>query len=112
MSDVKVGHDARCNLENGVVSLRSEHDVERTVERISAILAERGVKLFATIDHAAEASIALDLPLKVLVSEDPDGVTWISYLAPVCLAERHELPRELAGALNAVAAVAESAAGS
>jgi uncharacterized protein (DUF302 family) len=135
----KPHHDGRCDRNNGIVSLRSAHGVDQTVDQITGLLSAKRVKLFATIDHAAEAraaglamrptvvlvfgspqagtplmlaapSIALDLPLKVLVSEDADGATWISYLAPSCLADRHDLPLESAAPLNAVEAIAEAGA--
>jgi uncharacterized protein (DUF302 family) len=43
----------------------------------------------------AAPSIAIDLPLKILVSEDEQGKTWISYNTPEYLRERHNLPPEL-----------------
>src|SRR5215472_4339259 len=87
-----------------------------------ALAAER--KLFAVVDHSGEAaaaglkmpntkllifgnpkagtplmlaspSAALDLPLKILISEDAEGKTWISYNAPAYLQARHKLPPEL-----------------
>ena len=43
----------------------------------------------------AVPSIAIDLPLKILIGEDDQGKVWISYNCPVYLQERHRLPREL-----------------
>jgi len=40
-------------------------------------------------------SVALDLPLKILVAEDATGKVWISYNAPAYLQARHNLPPEL-----------------
>jgi len=83
-----------------------------------------GVMVFALVDHSGEAaqvgmtmhptkllifgnpksgtplmlaspSIAIDLPLKVLVWEDADGRAWLSYNSPVYLQARHKLPEEL-----------------
>jgi len=58
----------------------------------------------------AAPSIALDLPLKLLISEDADGKAWISYNAPAYLADRHALPVALQPALAAVEALAHKAA--
>jgi uncharacterized protein (DUF302 family) len=43
----------------------------------------------------AAPSIAIDLPLKVLVWEDDQGKAWISYNSPDYLRERHGLPQDL-----------------
>jgi uncharacterized protein (DUF302 family) len=40
-------------------------------------------------------SIALDLPLKILVWEDPQSKVWVSYNSPAYLQQRHGLPQEL-----------------
>lgn len=109
---------------NGVINVASNHSVDETVEKLKAILQAKGVTLFALIDHSGEAekvgmkmsstkllifgspkagtplmlaapSIAIDLPLKILVSEDGEGRAWISYNSPEYLRERHGLPQEL-----------------
>ncbi len=116
--------------ENGIVSIPSTHSVDETVEKIKKILAAKGVKLFALIDHSGEAQnaglqmrntkllifgnpkvgtpwmlaapgIAIDLPLKLLVAEDAEGKSWISYNAPAYIQARHHLPEELFGAFKA-----------
>jgi uncharacterized protein (DUF302 family) len=43
----------------------------------------------------AAPSSALDLPLKVLISEDADAKVWLSYNTPEYLAIRHGIPGEL-----------------
>ncbi len=107
--------------DNGIIALSSNHPVDETVERLKAILLAKGVNLFALIDHSGEAekvgikmpptkllifgspkagtplmlatpSIAIDLPLKILISEDPQGKVWVSYNSPLYLQERHGLP--------------------
>jgi uncharacterized protein (DUF302 family) len=112
------------NQENGIVRLQSNHSVGETVTRLQDILQLKGVKLFAVVDHSGEAervglkmpptnllifgnpkagtplmlaspSVALDLPLKILVAEDAAGKTWISYNAPEFLQARHNLPADL-----------------
>jgi uncharacterized protein (DUF302 family) len=58
----------------------------------------------------AAPSIALDLPLKLLISEDAEGHAWISYNTPAYLADRHALPAELLPVLAAVVSLAHKAA--
>ena len=58
----------------------------------------------------AAPSIALDLPLKILVSEDSSGKVWLSYNAPGFLAERHHVAHDLTPVLGAVAAFVRAAA--
>ena len=104
--------------------------VSDTVERLTKVLDDRGVKIFATIDQRAAARAvgaalrdtvliifgspaagtpvmdavplaALDLPLKVLVWDD-EGQTRVSYLAPAALAARYAIPADLAAPLAAI----------
>jgi len=127
-------------LDNGIVRVASRHSLEETVASLEGLLKASGVKLFAVVDHSGEAktaglqmpstkllifgnpkagtplmlaspSIAIDLPLKLLVAEDPDGKAWISYNAPAYLQARHDLPNELVAVLAAVEALATKAAG-
>jgi len=58
----------------------------------------------------AAPSIALDLPLKILVWEDSQGMVWLSYNSPQYLKERHNLPDNLVQNISAVKALANSAA--
>jgi uncharacterized protein (DUF302 family)/uncharacterized membrane protein YidH (DUF202 family) len=109
---------------NGIIDKPSNHSVEHTVERLKNILQSKGVTLFVLVDHSGEAekvgmkmrptkllifgspkagtplmlaapSIAIDLPLKILVWEDGQGKVWISYNSPGYLKERHGLPQDL-----------------
>ena len=109
---------------NGFISRPSNHSVEQTVEKLKNVLQSKGVTLFALVDHSGEAekvgikmrptkllifgspkagtplmqaapSIAIDLPLKILVWEDGQGKVWISYNSPDYLKERHNLPQDL-----------------
>ena len=123
------------NPENGIVTIPSHQSVDQTVKKLEEILQAKGVKLFALVDHSGEAekagmqmrptkllifgnpkagtplmiaspSIAIDLPLKVLVWEDADGKVWISYNAPAYLQARHGLPPELVQSIAVVEALA------
>jgi uncharacterized protein (DUF302 family) len=124
---------------NGIVDVPSNHSVAQTVDKLKGILQSKGITLFAVIDHSGEAakvglkmlpttllifgnpksgtppmlaapSIALDLPLKILVWEDGHGKVWLSYNGPEYLEERHGLPRDLVQNISAVKALAAGAA--
>jgi len=43
----------------------------------------------------ASPSVAIDLPLKVLASEDGEGRVWVSYNSPEYLKQRHKIPDAL-----------------
>jgi uncharacterized protein (DUF302 family) len=110
--------------EEGMVKVPSHHSVYETVDKLKTILKSKGVTLFALVDHSGEAekvglkmpptkllifgnpkggtpmmlaapSIAIDLPLKILVAEDSEGKVWISYNSAEYLKERHGLPQDL-----------------
>jgi uncharacterized protein (DUF302 family) len=120
---------------NGIISKPASHSVAETVEKLKTLLREKGVMLFAVVDHSGEAekvgmkmpatklvifgspkagtplmlaapSIAIDLPLKILVAEDNAGKVWISYNAPAYLQERHKLPENLLQNISVIDALA------
>jgi uncharacterized protein (DUF302 family) len=128
------------NAGNGIVTIPSHQSVDRTVQELEGILQAKGVKLFALVDHSGEAekagtqmrptkllifgspkagtplmiaspSIAIDLPLKILIWEDDAGKVWISYNAPQYLQARHGLPQELIANVAVVETIAAKAAG-
>jgi uncharacterized protein (DUF302 family) len=113
------------NPENGIATIPSHHSVDETVARLEKILQDKGVKLFALIDHSGEAekaglhmrptkllifgnpkagtplmiaspTAAIDLPLKVLVSEDANGKVWTSFNSPTYMQARHGLSQDFA----------------
>lgn len=125
--------------EKGIVNTLSNHSVDETVENLRQILQVKGVTLFALVDHSGEAekagmkmlptkllifgspkagtpvmlaapSIALDLPLKILVWEDSQGKVWMSYNSTAYLQQRHDVPQELVQNLAVVDALAAKAA--
>jgi uncharacterized protein (DUF302 family) len=57
----------------------------------------------------AAPSIAIDLPLKILVWEDGQGKSWLSYNSPAYLQERHGFPDELLPNIAAVETIAANA---
>jgi len=124
---------------SGIVDISSEHTVDQTVEKLKGILESKGVSLFALVDHSGEAkkaglkmrptkllifgspkagtplmlaapSVAIDLPLKVLIWEDDNGRAWVSYNSPEYLLERHGLPKDLLQNIAVVETLAAKAA--
>ncbi|MCB1742193.1 MAG: DUF302 domain-containing protein [Gammaproteobacteria bacterium] len=104
----------------GLISVKSAHDVPTTVQRLVDTLGEKGMKVFAVIDHQAGAraaemdlapttvvifgnpkvgtplmgcarSVAIDLPQKALVWQAEDGSVWLGYNDPQYLNARHGL---------------------
>jgi uncharacterized protein (DUF302 family) len=98
----------------------SAHSVTATIERLRALLAQKGIEVFAHIDHAAGASqvglplrptqvlvfgnpkagtplmqsrqtIGLDLPLRVLVWEDANGKVWLTYRPVADAVRQHQI---------------------
>ena len=111
-------------MDRGIADLPSNRSVDETVERLQGILRERGLTLFALVDHSGEAqkvglqmpptrllifgspkagtplmlaapSTAFDLPLRILVSEDDQRRVWISFNSPQYLQQRHRFREEL-----------------
>jgi len=110
--------------ENGLVQVASPYSVDETVRRLQAAFAQKGLQVFAIIDHSGEAekaglkmkptkvlifgspksgtslmlaapSLAIDLPLKALVAEDGAGKVSVTFNSPEYLQERHGFPQEL-----------------
>ena len=102
----------------GLVTKKSAHSVAQTLDRLEGALKDKGIVVFARIDHTAGAkkagmslrstellifgnpklgtplmqskqTIGIDLPLKVLAWEDENGQVWLTYNAPDFLANRH-----------------------
>lgn len=105
----------------GLIQIKSPYSVEETLDRFEQIAEERGLTIFARIDHAAgaaqvdktlrptevlifgnpqggtpfmecEQTVGIDLPLKVLAWEDAEGQVWLGYNDLAYLAERHQVP--------------------
>jgi uncharacterized protein (DUF302 family) len=122
----------------GIVDRLSPHSVDETVERLEAILRDKGIRLFALIDHGGEAAkvgmkmpptkllifgkpqagtplmlaaprSAIDLPLKILVWQDPEGQVWVSANSAAYLGQRHGLAPEHLSTLAVVEALVEAA---
>ena len=58
----------------------------------------------------AAPSVAIDLPLKILIWEDGQGAVWLSYNSPAYLQERHGFPSDLLSNISGVEQLAAAAA--
>ena len=69
---------------NGIVDVPSNHSVDETVERVKNILQSKGVTLFAVIDHSGEAEkVGIKMPpTKLLIFGNPKGGTPLMLAAP------------------------------
>lgn len=105
---------------DGLIHIKSSHDMTASSERLVNILAEKGMTLFAHINHSAGAakiaeslnptelvlfgnpqtgtplmqsnqSMGIDLPQKILIWQDSDDQVWLTYNDPAYLANRHQV---------------------
>ncbi|XQW86593.1 DUF302 domain-containing protein [Thalassotalea piscium] len=120
---------------DGLVKYKSQYSVKETADRFEQVIKSKGLTLFARIDHQknatgaelklrpteviifgnpkigtllmqCEQNVAIDLPQKVLVSEDANNQVWLSYNQPNYLMERHTIKgcdkvlRKISGVLS------------
>ena len=119
-------------MASGVIDVSSRYSVPETVARLEWILKEKGMTVFALIDHSGEAGkagltmrptqllifgspkggtplmvaaprLAIDLPLKALAWQDEHGKVWLSYNEPNWLATRHGLAAATKPTVDAMA---------
>jgi uncharacterized protein (DUF302 family) len=124
---------------NGIERVASTRGFDETISHFEQLLAAKGMMLFAKIDFTGDAkragltmprmmllvfgnpkggtpvmvaapSSALDLPLKVLVSEEADAKVWMSFNSPEYLAQRHGIPAELVGNIAGIRGLVAAAA--
>ena len=124
--------------DSGIVVRQIESSVDDTVERLKAVLAAKGITLFAVIDHSGEAakaglkmpntkllifgnpkggtpvmlaapSTALDLPLKILVAEDAAGRVSVSWNDAEYLQQRHGIPNDLLANISVIEGLVKAA---
>ncbi len=103
---------------DGLIAVKSPHSAKDTMDRLEETVKQRGLNVFARIDHAAGAAkiskslrptevlifgnpqggtpfmecaqtVGIDLPLKALVWEDSASMVWLGYNDPAFLAQRH-----------------------
>ncbi len=109
---------AAASAADGLIELKSQHAAKATMDKLEELVKQRGLSVFARIDHAAGAAkvnkslratellifgnpqggtplmecaqtAGIDLPLKALVWEDAAGQVWLGYNDPAYLAQRH-----------------------
>lgn len=124
--------------DHGLVRLASRYSVDETLKRLLLAFDGKGIQPFGLIDHSGEAtkagltmpttrvlifgspkagtplmvaapSLAIDLPLKVLVAEDASGKVFVTYNSPEYLQERHGVPADLIKNLAGAGALIASA---
>jgi uncharacterized protein (DUF302 family) len=103
---------------DGLIAVKSPYSAKDTMNRLEELVKQRGLNIFARIDHAAGASkvgkslrptellifgnpqggtpfmecaqsVGIDLPLKMLVWEDASSQVWLGYNDPAFIAQRH-----------------------
>ena len=124
---------------DGLIETKSTHTAQETMNRFEESAKQRGLRVFARVDHAAGAasigktmrptevlifgnpqggtplmectqSVGIDLPLKALVWEDAQGQVWLGYNDPAWLSRRHGAPNCAAAEALGKALAALSAA--
>lgn len=104
----------------GMVTVKSNHSVETTVDNLESVLKDQGMTVMGRINHTEGAdkagmalrptevvifgnpkvgtplmqcaqSVAIDLPQKALVWEDSEGHVWLGYNDPEYLKQRHDI---------------------
>jgi uncharacterized protein (DUF302 family) len=112
---------------DGLVALKSAHPPKETLDRLENLVKEKGLTVFARVDHAAGAAkvgktlrptellifgnpqggtplmecaqtAGVDLPLKAMAWQDAKGQSWLGYNDPVWIAQRHKAPKCAAAA--------------
>jgi len=125
-------------MERGIIDVPSRYSVPETLERLEAILKEKGITVFALVDHSGEAEksglkmrptqllifgspkggtplmvaaprLAIDLPLKALAWQDEQGQVWLSYNSAEYLQQRHGFPTELVRNIAGIGALIQTA---
>ena len=123
--------------ETNLKTTASRYSVIETIERIEKAVVEKGMRIFARIDHGEEAkkvglemkptillifgnpkggtalmlaqpTAAIDLPMKALAWEDKDGKVWLTYNTSTLLNQRHGVPEDLAWKIQPVETLLEA----
>lgn len=113
-------------------TIQSPYSVKETIERAMTLIKKNGGTVFARIDHSGEAhqanqklldteviiignpakgtvlmqknaAMALDLPLRIMATEDSSGQVWLSFTDPVKLAKEYHVSPEQLPVLNQIA---------
>lgn len=129
---------SEASADSSLITKESHYSVAETIDRIERVVTDKGMVLFARINHADEArkiglempptellifgkpkggtalmlaapTVAIDLPMKALAWQDQTGRVWLTYNASVLLPMRHGLAVELAAGLDSVGTLLERA---
>jgi uncharacterized protein (DUF302 family) len=105
---------------NGIVKVRSAYSMSESIERVKRDIASKGIMFFSEIDQAKLAQTAgislrpstllifgnpplgvqfitsnpsagLDWPVRLLLTQDPDGTVWAEYNDFHWIARRHTI---------------------
>lgn len=105
---------------SGIIRVKSAYSESETIQRIEKGVADKGIRFFDDIDQQALAAGAgitlrpshllvfgnpplgikfltsnpyagLDWPVRMLVTQDPDGQVWIAYTDFAWIARRHNI---------------------
>lgn len=122
----------------GVVTVPSAYAATETLDRLAALLRQKGLTVFLRLDQQAEArrvgltlrpthlllfgnpaagtlmmqavpQSALDLPLKAVAWEDDQHQTWVSYNDPTYLQQRYHLTDALLQTITGAGALIDVA---
>jgi len=123
----------------GLISQKSPYEPNETMGRLESAVSRRGLTIFARVDHAAGAAqvgqslrptdllifgnakggtpvmqtaqtAGIDLPLKALVWQDANGITWLAYNDPVRIAVRHAASPDAQAAVDAMSKLLQGVA--
>ena len=124
---------------SGLITQKSDQTMEETVATLQQAIKDRGLRLFAVIDHSANAkkagmelppttvvvfgnpklgtplmqeqrTVAIDLPQKMLVWEEREGQVFIAYNSVDYIAQRHNTAGDLRKIADALEGLAKTAA--
>jgi uncharacterized protein (DUF302 family) len=113
-----INNSANATNANGIIKIKSTHSVTETINKLEAVLTNKGMTIFKRVNHTAGAekaglqlrptellifgnpkvgtplmlcsqTAALDLPQKALAYEDENGQVWLTYNDPTYMAKRH-----------------------
>ncbi|MGB3223919.1 MAG: DUF302 domain-containing protein [Desulforhopalus sp.] len=131
---------AEADKASGLITQKSDQTMEETVATLQQAIKDRGLRLFAVIDHSANAknagmelppttvvvfgnpklgtplmqeqrTIAIDLPQKMLVWEEGEGQVFIAYNSVDYISQRHNIAGDLQKIADALEGLAKTAVG-
>ncbi len=108
------------NAQKGLMTKQSNHSAKDTADKLESLIKSQGLTLFARVNHQQNAAkadlelgpteviifgnpkagtplmqcaptVAIDLPQKMLISQDADNKVWLSYNSTDYLKERHNI---------------------